>query len=38
MQTQQDRNLYESSQKLLAMILAFGEAFAYVWSGNYGNL
>lgn len=20
------------------MILAFGEAFAYVWSGNYGNL
>lgn len=38
LQTEQDRNLYEASQKLLAMILAFGEAFAYVWSGAYGSL
>lgn len=38
LQTEQDRYLYEASQKLLAMILAFGEAFAYVWSGAYGSL
>lgn len=38
LRTEQDNKLFESSQKLLAMILAFGEAFAYVWSGAYGNL
>lgn len=36
--TQQDYKLYEGCQKLLAIILAFGEAFAYTWSGAYGNL
>jgi len=38
MRTEQDSRLFEASQKLLAMLLAFGEAFAYVWSGAYGNL
>ena len=38
LRTEQDNKLFEASQKLLAMILAFGEAFAYVWSGAYGNL
>lgn len=36
--TEQDSRLFEASQKILAMILAFGEAFAYVWSGAYGSL
>jgi protein transport protein SEC61 subunit alpha len=36
--TQQDYKLYEGCQKLLAIILAFGEAFAYTWSGAYGSL
>lgn len=36
--TEQDNRLFQNSQKLLAMILAFGEAFAYVWSGAYGSL
>ena len=34
----EDRKLFEGAQKIVAMILAFGEAFAYVWSGAYGNL
>lgn len=38
MQSPHDRKLYEGAQKLLAMLLAFGEAFAYTWSGAYGNI
>ena len=34
----QEAKLYEGSQKLLAMIIAFGEAFAYTWSGAYGYI
>ena len=30
--------MYEGAQKLLAIILAFGEAFAYTWSGAYGYI
>jgi protein transport protein SEC61 subunit alpha len=33
-----ESKLYEGSQKLLAILLAFGEAFAYTWSGAYGNI
>ena len=36
--TQQDYKHFECCQKLLAIILAFGEAFAYTWSGAYGSL
>lgn len=38
LRTEEDSKLFQASQKLLAMILAFGEAFAYVWSGAYGSL
>ena len=32
----QEAKLYEGSQKVLAILLAFGQAFAYTWSGAYG--
>lgn len=38
MHNPQEAKLYEGSQKLLAMIIAFGEAFAYTWSGAYGSI
>lgn len=38
MQNNKDRELYEGVQKILAMILTFGEAVAYVWSGAYGSI
>mmetsp|Transcript_68110 Transcript_68110/g.79243 ORF Transcript_68110/g.79243 Transcript_68110/m.79243 type:complete len:475 (+) Transcript_68110:27-1451(+) len=34
----EDRILYEGAQKLLGLIIAFGEAIAYIWSGMYGDL
>ena len=35
--TKEDKYLYDGSQKLLGIILAFGEAAAYIWSGAYGK-
>ncbi|CAK91034.1 unnamed protein product (macronuclear) [Paramecium tetraurelia] len=34
----EDKQLYSGAQKLLGILIAFGEAFAYVWSGMYGDL
>jgi len=28
----------ESATKLLAIIMTFGEAFAYIYSGQYGDI
>jgi protein transport protein SEC61 subunit alpha len=38
LQNPHEYQLFERCQKLLALILAFGEAFAYTWSGAYGSL
>lgn len=38
LRVEQESKMFEAAQKLLAMILAFGEAFAYVWSGSYGSI
>jgi len=35
---EQDKALYQGTQKLLAVLIGFFEAFAYVWSGMYGDL
>lgn len=34
----EDKALFEGAQKLLALIIGIVEAFAYVWSGMYGDL
>eukprot|EP01017_Pseudomicrothorax_dubius_P049582 TRINITY_DN923_c0_g2_i1.p1 TRINITY_DN923_c0_g2~~TRINITY_DN923_c0_g2_i1.p1 ORF type:complete len:475 (-),score=149.47 TRINITY_DN923_c0_g2_i1:549-1973(-) len=34
----EDKALFDGAQKLLALIIAFCEAFAYVWSGMYGDI
>ena len=34
----EDKELYQGAQKLLAILLGFFEAFAYVWGGMYGDL
>lgn len=33
-----ERNFFEGSQRLLAIFIGFLEAFAYVWSGMYGDI
>ncbi len=33
-----DRRLYGGASKLLSLLLTFGEAFAYIYSGNYGRI
>jgi len=33
-----DKNLFEKSQKLLALVIGFLEAIVYVWSGMYGDV
>jgi len=34
----QEKALFEGAQKLLGLIIALCEAFAYVWSGMYGDV
>lgn len=34
----EDKQLFAGAQKLLAVLIGFFEAFAYVWSGMYGDL
>lgn len=34
----EDKQLFQGAQKLLAVLIGFFEAFAYVWSGMYGDL
>ena len=34
----EDRKLLQSAEKLLSIAIAFGTAFAYVWSGMYGDV
>ena len=38
MSSQEDRNLFQSTQKLFSIIITVGEALAYLLSGMYGNL
>ena len=38
MSSKQDRDLFQSSQKLFAIIITVGEALAYLLSGMYGNV
>ncbi|QPG73787.1 translocon subunit [Brettanomyces nanus] len=37
MENKEDRELYQAAQKLLAMILSFGQATVYVLTGMYGR-
>ncbi|EGR30505.1 protein transport protein sec61 alpha subunit, putative [Ichthyophthirius multifiliis] len=34
----EDKILYQGAQKLLGLIMAMCEAFAYIWSGAYGDV
>ncbi|CAM6000247.1 unnamed protein product [Sphagnum balticum] len=34
----EEKELYEGAQKLAGVVIAFGQAFAYTWSGMYGEL
>lgn len=34
----EERELFEGAQKLIGILIAFGQAFAYTWSGMYGPL
>ena len=36
MQSKEDRELYQASQKLFGLLITFGEALAYLLSGMYG--
>lgn len=38
MNSKQDRDLFQASQKLFAIIITLGEALAYLLSGMYGNV
>lgn len=38
MNSKQDRDLFQASQKLFAIIITVGEALAYLLSGMYGNV
>jgi len=38
MGVQEDRILFSGAQKVLSLIIAISEAFAYIWSGSYGEL
>lgn len=35
---QEDKEFYQASQKILALLIGFVEAVAYVWGGMYGDL
>lgn len=34
----EEKTLYEGAQKLAGIVIAFGQAFAYTWSGMYGEI
>lgn len=34
----EDKELFDGAQKLIGILIAFGQAFAYTWSGMYGPL
>jgi len=34
----EEKALYEGAQKFAGIIIAFGQAFAYTWSGMYGDI
>lgn len=34
----EEKELYEGAQKLVGILIAFGQAFAYTWSGMYGDI
>lgn len=34
----EEKALYEGAQKLAGIAIAFGQAFAYTWSGMYGDI
>jgi protein transport protein SEC61 subunit alpha len=34
----EDKELFDGAQKLIGIMIAFGQAFAYTWSGMYGPL
>lgn len=34
----EEKALYEGAQKLAGIVIAFGQAFAYTWSGMYGDI
>lgn len=34
----EDKELYEATQKILAVVIGFLEAVAYVWAGMYGDI
>lgn len=34
----EDKELYQAAQKVLALLIGFFEALAYVWSGMYGDM
>ena len=34
----EDKELFDGAQKLIGIFIAFGQAFAYTWSGMYGDL
>lgn len=34
----EDKELFDGAQKLIGILIAFGQAFAYTWSGMYGDL
>jgi len=36
MQSKEDRELFQSAQKLFGLLITFGEALAYLLSGMYG--
>lgn len=36
--SKEDRELFQSAQKLFGIIITFGEALAYILSGSYGDL
>lgn len=38
MSLKEDQALFKGAQKLLSLIICVSEAFAYVWSGAYGDL
>ena len=38
MSSQEDRNLFQSTQKLFSIIITIGEALAYLLSGMYGDI
>ena len=38
MSSQEDRNLFQSTQKFFSIIITIGEALAYLLSGMYGNV